>query len=75
MICPHLDLAMFPIDPRIGTDFARGAEQLLDYVQIDCFVPMHFWERPDEVKPFGRYASGKGVRFVLLASSGEEVDI
>lgn len=74
-VCPHVDLAMFPVDPRIGTDFARGAEQLLTAVQVDCFVPMHFWERPDEVKPFGRYAAEKGVRFVLLASGGEEVEI
>ena len=71
-VCPHVDLAMFPVDPRIGTDFARGAEQFVDYIQVDAFVPMHFWNRPDEVKPFGEYARRKGVRYVLLAYPGEE---
>ena len=71
-VCSHVDLAMFPVDPRIGTDFARGAEQFVDYIQVDAFVPMHFWNRPDEVKPFGEYARRKGVRYVLLAYPGEE---
>ena len=53
-------------------DFARGAEQFVDYIQVDAFVPMHFWNRPDEVKPFGAYARRKGVRYVLLAYPGEE---
>lgn len=71
-VCPHLDLVMFPVDPRIGTDFARGAEQFVDYIQVGNFVPMHFWERPNEVKPFGEYAQCRGVRYVLLANPGEE---
>ena len=47
---PQLDIAMFPVDPRIGTDFARGARQFLEKIKVEHFFPMHFWEREEEVR-------------------------
>ena len=73
--CPHLHVAMFPVDPRIGSDFARGAEQLVDHFQVDIFVPMHFWGRADEVASFGPYAERRSVRFALLANAGESIEV
>ena len=37
-----LDATMFPVDPRIGTDFMRGAQQFVDHIKTNIFVPMHF---------------------------------
>lgn len=73
--CPHLQVAMFPVDPRLGSDFARGAEQLVDRLQVDLFVPMHFWGRADEAATFGPYATQRGVRFALLAKGGDSIEI
>ena len=70
----HLHLAMFPVDPRIGTDFMRGAEQFVDRIKTDVLVPMHFWERPAEVVAFGPYAESKGCRYILLSYPGESTD-
>ena len=70
----HLDLAMFPVDPRIGTDFMRGAQQFVDRIQTDVFVPMHFWERPAEVESFGPYARSRGTRYILISVPGEGTD-
>lgn len=39
---PGLTVAMFPVDPRLGTDFARGASKLLKAIKVDYFFPMHF---------------------------------
>lgn len=36
------DVAMFPIDGRIGNGYTRGARQLLERFRIGLFVPMHF---------------------------------
>ncbi|WP_455628572.1 MBL fold metallo-hydrolase [Parabacteroides chinchillae] len=69
-----MDLVMFPVDPRLGTDFMRGAQQFIDRIQTDVFVPMHFWERPAEVEVFAPYAESKGVRYVLLSVCGEGTD-
>ncbi|OUO49621.1 hydrolase [Parabacteroides sp. An277] len=73
--CPRLHVAMFPIDPRIGSDFARGAEQLVDRLAVEIFVPMHFWERVDEAASFGPYAEERGVRFALLSRAGESIEV
>lgn len=71
---PRIDLALFPVDPRMGTDFMRGARQFVDRMHPAIFVPMHFWCRPQEVAPFGDYATAQGTRFVLLAEPGESLD-
>ena len=70
----HRHLAMFPVDPRIGTDFMRGAEQFVDRIKTDVLVPMHFWEHPAEVVAFGPYAESKGCRYILLSYPGESTD-
>lgn len=71
---PHIDLAMFPVDPRLGTDFMRGAAQFIDRIPTDIFVPMHFWEQPAEVMAFRPYADTRGCRYVLLSVPGEGTD-
>lgn len=70
----HLDLAMFPVDPRIGSDFMRGAQQFVDRIKTSIFVPMHFWEQPAEAEVFGPYAESKGARYVLISVPGEGTD-
>lgn len=70
----HLDLAMFPVDPRIGSDFMRGARQFVDRIKVGIFVPMHFWERPAEVMTFGPYAESRGARYALMSIPGEGTD-
>ena len=69
-----MDLVMFPVDPRLGTDFMRGAQQFIDRIKTSVFVPMHFWERPAEVMAFGPYAESKGCRYIVLSFPGEATD-
>lgn len=37
------DLCMFPVDPRQGTEYIRGAQQFVAHIKVRNFVPMHFW--------------------------------
>ena len=69
-----LDLAMFPVDPRLGSDFDRGARQLVDRLRIAIFVPMHYWEMPDKTKVVEPYVTEKGTHFCLLPSPGASVE-
>lgn len=39
---PHIDHAMFPIDPRLGQEMLRGAQQLLHTIDIAHLHPMHY---------------------------------
>lgn len=38
---PVLDVAIFPVDPRLGKDYAKGATQFLSQIPTRLFVPMH----------------------------------
>ena len=40
---PAIDIAMFPVDPRIGGDFALGARQFMSAIKVADFIPMHQW--------------------------------
>ena len=39
---PRLDVAMMPVDSRIGTDYFTGARMLVRAIDVGLFVPMHF---------------------------------
>ena len=69
-----LDLAMFPLDIRLGGGYMRGAEQFLDAVKVGLFAPMHFWGRFDTLPPFKERAEKRGVKFVLWEKAGQEVE-
>ena len=39
----RMDLAMLPLDPRLGEDGFRGPRYFLDLAEIRRFLPMHQW--------------------------------
>lgn len=49
-----IHVAMFPVDPRMGRGFARGAELFLQQLQPERLIPMHFWGRPEVAWEFAR---------------------
>ncbi len=52
---PEIKIAMFPVDARQGTDFARGAEIFLKSVKVDYFFPMHFFGESGKACDFSDY--------------------
>ncbi|MDO4315302.1 MAG: MBL fold metallo-hydrolase [Oscillospiraceae bacterium] len=40
----HIDLAMLPLDPRLGEDGFLGPRHFLELASIRHFLPMHQWE-------------------------------
>lgn len=48
------DLVMFPVDPRLGTDFFEGARIFVNEFHIAHFFPMHFclWENEEQKLKF-----------------------
>lgn len=72
---PSLDVASFPVDPRLGTDFARGAEQFIDRIKVGLFVPIHFGESYDKLSSFYNYARRRGVPVMELKEKGQTIEI
>ena len=72
---PTIDVAMFPVDSRIGKDYMRGAEQFVERIKIRIFVPMHFSEDYQGGNAFRQFAESKGCRFLGITHRGESFEL
>lgn len=68
---PDLDVAMFPVDPRLGREYMRGARQFVEQIKTAVFVPMHFDEAYAEAEAFRPVAEANGVRMIGLTRRGQ----
>lgn len=71
----HINLAMFPLDPRLGKDYMSGAEDFVKTVKVDIFSPMHFRKHFDDIPPFVPYARKYGCECVCWKYEGETKNI
>ena len=65
---PKVDAAFFPVDPRLGKDYMRGAQQFVDSIDVGCFIPMHFGTEFSKGNAFARFAPH---RFIRLERRGD----
>lgn len=73
---PKMDIVMFPVDARMGADFARGARLFLDKIDVRYFFPMHFWGEPQKACDFSEYIpEGSKAECHCLDKPGMSVDI
>lgn len=74
-VTPGFDIAMFPVDGRIGNGYTRGARQFLDMLDTRLLIPMHFvasgFESAWRMKEF---ADAKGVDFWEISREGETLE-
>ncbi|MDR3269654.1 MAG: MBL fold metallo-hydrolase [Tannerella sp.] len=70
----RLDVAMFPVDARLGKDYMRGAEQFVDRIRVGLFSPMHFTLAYEKAEAFRPYAERAGCRFAGWKAKGESLD-
>ena len=66
---------MFPIDPRLGKDYTRGAGQFLDSIKTGLFIPMHFWDKHKAALAFKPEAERRGSRFADIRAPGEVFEV
>lgn len=67
----HLQLTMFPVDPRLGKDYMRGPEQFVERIKTDYFLPMHFGEKKNEANRFEKIAKRYGCNFLSISHVGQ----
>lgn len=72
---PVIDIAFFPVDPRQGSDFERGAREFLGAVKVENFFPMHFDGKYQEACNFAAYNTGGVARCYCLHHPGHSVEI
>ncbi len=71
----EIDVVMFPVDNRMGTDYMRGAGQFVERIKTGVFVPMHFGEEYQGGNAFRPLAESNGCRFLPISYRGESFDI
>lgn len=73
---PKVDIAMFPVDARMGQDFARGANIFLEKIKVANFFPMHFWGEPQKACDFSTYVpAGSDTKCYCLDQPGMEAEV
>ena len=70
-----LDLAMFPVDCRLGKNYMRGPQQFVDLIHTKIFSPMHFGVKYKEANAFQPYAEKAGCTFVSWTKKGVTINI
>ena len=70
-----LDLVMFPVDPRLGKDYMRGAEQFVTRIQTRYFLPMHFGEQYEKANSFSMVAERNGAIYLPLTRPGQSYEL
>lgn len=67
----QVDLAMFPVDCRLGKNYMLGPRQFVDTIRTSFFAPMHFDQTYNEANAFRPYAEKAGCRFAAWTHTGE----
>ncbi len=75
LIGQHIDLCMFPVDPRMGAMFDAGANYFILSVKPRLFLPMHWQGRSEVAVDFARRARNKTTEVVAMTKPGEYAQI
>lgn len=67
----RLHVAMFPVDPRLGKDYMRGAEQFISRITTSYFLPMHFGDQYDKANSFGEIAAKYNCTYLPISYRGQ----
>lgn len=70
-----LDIAMFPIDPRLGKDFMKGAEQFVESIHVKMLAPLHFNENYKLAKQFEPIAIKNNCKYFIVDKKGQSITI
>lgn len=67
-----IDIAFFPVDRRLGENFALGAEYFAAQLQPRLLIPMHFGADFGATQAFIEKTAGSGLKTVAITKKGQE---
>lgn len=70
-----VDIAMFPVDPRMGGLFDAGANHFIMAVKPRLFIPMHWQNRPEVALEFARRGRTKYTEVLALTKPRERAEL
>lgn len=68
-----IDVAFFPVDPRLGMLFDAGANYFMLTAKPRLLLPMHFWGRSDVITEFARRSRTRETEIVALVNYAQAI--
>lgn len=68
-----LDLAFFPVDPRLGEYYYLGGAYFIQQLQPGFFIPMHFGTEYQITERFARHVQTPATKVVTLHQSPQKI--
>ena len=69
----EMDVAFFPVDPRLGMLFDAGANYFMLTAKPRLLLPMHFWGRTDVMAEYARRSRTRETEIIALTSYGQAI--
>jgi len=67
-----IDIAFFPVDPRLEQNYSAGAEYFIQELTPKIFVPMHFTDSPEILEKFENRMTEGPSKILKLTQKGQE---
>ncbi|GIM28875.1 hydrolase [Clostridium polyendosporum] len=68
-----VDIAFFPVDPRLKEDYYLGGEYFIKEVNPKIFIPMHFGEKYETTKIFTERVANSPTKVIEITNRGQDI--
>ncbi|MFY9177305.1 MAG: MBL fold metallo-hydrolase [Clostridiales bacterium] len=68
-----VDIAFFPVDPRLEEYYYMGGEYFIKKLKPRLFIPMHFWDDYSITRTFAQRLAHQPTKIVELSHRGQEI--
>lgn len=68
-----VDVAFFPVDPRLGMMFDAGPNYFAMVVKPRLMIPMHFWERAEVIREYARRSRSPQTEIIAMTTPGDMI--
>ncbi|OPJ57479.1 MBL fold metallo-hydrolase [Clostridium oryzae] len=69
----HIDIAFFPVDPRLEKNYYMGGKYFIEKLQPNIFIPMHFGETYDIISRFRGAVGERVTKIVDIDKRGQKI--
>ncbi len=69
----NIDIAFFPVDPRLKEHYYLGGEYFIKNLSPSLFIPMHFWDLSQITQSFAEKLKDSNTKIVVINDRGQEI--
>ena len=70
-----IDIAFFPVDPRLEEKYYLGGEYFIEKTSPKIFIPMHFGENYNITKEFAKVMQKQSTKVVEITHRGQQIKV